>query len=107
MAVVHRKGEEGVIFVAGNVSAEKVRVGDVQGARVEQQTVTVRDTGHTVNVRNEVYTKTNFYIKESRPYISSKKLRLFKHFRWFRTIILSLMLFQIGSLAGVSGVLPT
>ena len=107
MAVVPRKGDEGVIFVAGNVSAEKVRVGDVQGARVEQQTVTVRDTGHTVQVRDDVYTRTNFYIKVSRPYITSKKLRLFKHFRWFRTIILSLMFLQIGSLAGVSGVLPT
>ena len=107
MAVVPRKGEEGVIFVAGNVSAEKVTVGDVQAAHVEQQKVTVRETGHTVYLRNEVYTKANFYIKVSRPYITSKKLRLFKHFRWFQTIILTSMFFQIGSLAGVTGVLPT
>ena len=107
MAVVPRKGEQGVIFVAGNVSAEKVRVGDVEAARVEQQTVTVRETGHTVFVRDEAYTKANFYIKESRPYIPSKKLRLFKHFRCFHTIILTSMFCQIGSLAGVTGVLPT
>lgn len=42
---------------------------------VERTRVNVRETGVRVYVGNSIYTKTNHYIKESRPYIRNSKHR--------------------------------
>ena len=107
MAVVRSERDDGAVRLAGNVSATAISVGGVQAAHVEQETLTVRDTGEDTYARSNAYSKTNSFIRQTRQYVPSKKLRTFLHFRKFRLIMLSLMFFQMGSLAGASGVLAT
>ena len=49
----------------------------------QQQAISVRATGRTVHVRDDIYAKTNFYIKQTRQYIPMRKLDAFLYFRGF------------------------
>ena len=63
---------------------QAVQVGDVQAARATKENVLVRTFGRTVFLRQSIYVKTNFYIKESRPYIPRKTLRTYLYVRFMR-----------------------
>ena len=81
MALVTNRGGNDPILVAANTAATQVRVGDVTAGQVEQQVVTVKSTAaETVNGPFDNYARTNFYIRQSRLYMPSRKLRVFIHF---------------------------
>ena len=65
-------------------SVQVVQVGDVQATRATKENVLVRTFGRTVFLRQSIYVKTNFYIKESRPYIPRKTLRTYLYVRFMR-----------------------
>ena len=94
MALATNRGNSHPILVAVNTVATQVRVGDVTAGHVEQQVVTVKCTGKTVHVPTDKYTKTNFYIRQSRQYIPSRKLRVFVNFKWFSSIMITVLSIQ-------------
>ena len=49
----------------------------------QQQAISVRATGKTVHVDDDIYAKTNFYIEQTRQYIPTRKLDAFLYFRGF------------------------
>ena len=65
-------------------SVQAVQVGDVQAARATKENVLVHTFGRTVFLRQSIYVKTNFYIKESRPYIPYKTLRTYLYIHCMR-----------------------
>ena len=77
-------GERTPLLLAGNASREQVRVGGVEGERTSCQTVSVQDRGETILFRDSasVYDKTNFYIRQTRQYIPTRKLQVFLNFKW-------------------------
>lgn len=65
--------------------------------------MTVKATGETVyDVPNAMYSKTNFYIEQTRRYIPSKTLRIFINFKWFPWIMTTVFALQFVILFGVS-----
>ena len=72
------------IVGAERTSVQAVQVGDVQAAKATQENLTVRRFGTTIFLKDNVYTKTNFYIKQSRPYIPRRTLRTYLYIRFMR-----------------------
>ena len=96
MALATNRERNDPILVTANTAATQVTVGDVTAGHVEQQVVTIRSTAErTVYIPDEMYTSTNLYIRQTRPYIPSRKLRVFIHFRWFFLIMLSVFSIQV------------
>ena len=81
MALATNCGENDPQLVASNTAATQVTVGDVTAGQVEQQVVTVKPTAGTVNLPIGRYNRTNFYIRQTRQYIPSRKLRVFINFK--------------------------
>ena len=103
MAVSTTQAKGDPLFVATNVTAQKASVGDIQAGHIQQQQVTVKATGETVyDVPNAMYSKTNFYIEQTRRYIPSKTLRIFINFKWFPWIMTTVFALQFVILFGVS-----
>lgn len=50
---------------------------EVAAARVDVNHIKVEDFGETVNLRDSHHARTNFYIKQSRPYFPDNKLRTY------------------------------
>ena len=77
-------GERTPLLLAGNASREQVRVGDVEGEHTSCQTVSVQGRGKTISFRDSasIYDKTNFYIRQTRQYIPSRKLQVFLNCKW-------------------------
>ena len=65
-------------------SETHAQVGEIAAGHIRQQEVSARLTGQTVFLAKNVYTKTNHYIKESRPYIKSQTLRRYIFFPTMR-----------------------
>ena len=72
----------------GQTTVQAVQVGEVQAARAAQERIQVRTFGKYVTLRDSIYSKTNFYIKQSRPYIPHKKLRTYFYIRFMRWVFL-------------------
>lgn len=73
-----------------NISVQTARVGDMDLGRAvkEKVTVTMPESGSSATVRNNIYSKTNFYIKESRRFIPGSTLRTYLYFRFMQWIFL-------------------
>ena len=69
---------------AGRTCVQNVQVGNVQATKATQENVLVRTFGTTVSLRKSIYVKTNFYIKQSRPFIPRKTLRTYLYVRFMR-----------------------
>ena len=78
------QGPSATVVGAERTSVQAVQVGDVQAAKATKENVSVRTFGTTVSLRKSIYVKTNFYIKESRPYIPRKTLRTYLYVRFMR-----------------------
>ena len=72
----------------GQTTVQAVQVGEVQAARAAQERIQVRKFGKSVSLRDSIYSKTNFYIQQSRPYIPHKKLRTYFYIRFMRWVFL-------------------
>ena len=74
MALATNSGRNDPTLVASNttVTANQVTGGDITAGQVEQQLI-----GRIVNLPSATYTRTNFYIRQTRQYIPSRKLRVF------------------------------
>ena len=102
MALTIGRGKTEPLLVDADTAATHVTVGDVAAGQVEQQMMTVNPTGEIAFVPTFVYTNTNFYIRQSRQYIPSKKLRVFINFRCFHAIMSFVVAFQLCSLLLIS-----
>ena len=105
MALATNSGGNDPTLVAANTAANQVTVGDVTAGQVEQQVVTAKFTGRIVNLPTAIYTRTNFYIRQTQQYIPSRKLRVFINFRWFFWIMTTVCFTQWLSLFLVSVIL--
>ena len=105
MALTVNRGKTEPLLVTADTAATQVTVGDVTAGHVEQQVVTVKSTGKTVNTPTARYTRTNFYIRQTQQYIPSRKLRVFINFRWFSGIMTTVLGTQFTFLVMVSTIL--
>ena len=64
-----------------------VAVGEVTGGQIS-----IRSTGTTVTVTDNLYPKTNFYIEQSRQYFPERKFRKYIYFYYFYTVYLLIFL---------------
>ena len=87
MALTTNRGKSEPLLVDADTAATHVTVGDVTAGHVKQQMITVKSTGKSINLPSAKYTRTNFYIRQTRQYIPSRKLRVFINFRWFHGIM--------------------
>ena len=66
------------IIGVNQTSVQAVQVGDVQAARATQQNLLVRTFGRPISgLRNNIHSRTNFYIQQSRPFIPRRTLRTY------------------------------
>ena len=105
MALVTNHEKNDPQLFAANTAAHQITVGDVTAGQVEQQVVTVKSTGEAVHVSDARYARTNFYIRQTRKYIPSRKLRVFINFRWFPWIMTTVLCTQLTILFLVSVIL--
>ena len=105
MALATNSGRNDPTLVTGNTAATQVTVGDVTAGHIQQQMMTVKSTGKTVNVPTDRYNRTNFYIIQTRQYIPSRELYIFINFRWFSLIMATALVTQLIILSLVSGIL--
>lgn len=78
MAVANRNTDPNVLLTTGKVSSEQVQVGDIEAGHFQEQTMTFRDLSRPGNIlKDDVHVHTNAFIKYSRQYFPSKKLRTF------------------------------
>ena len=95
MALATNREKNDSILVAADTAVTQVTVGDVTAGHVEQQVVTVKSIGgKPVHISDAMYTRTNFYIRCTREYIPSRKLRVFVNFRWFFWIMTTVLCTQ-------------
>ena len=90
MDLAHNRRNRGYGAVASN--EEHFRGGGVEGGRSQHQAVTVTPTGRNVRVRDDMYSNTNFYIQQSRPYLPSRDLHTYIYFRGFSQITYVLLI---------------
>ena len=105
MALTTNRGKNHPTLVASNTASTQVTVGDATAGHVEQQVITVTSTGETVHIPTDVYTRTNFYIEQTRQYIPSRKLHVFINFRGFPWIMIAVLSAQLIILLLVSIIL--
>ena len=84
-----RQDPSAPLLGAGRTSVQTVQVGSVQAAKATQENYLVRTFGKSVSLRKSIYTKTNFYIKQSRPYIPRRTLRTYLYIRCMRWVFLA------------------
>ena len=72
------------VIGADRTPEQTVQVGDIQIATARRENVLVRTFGRTVSLRQSIYVRTNFYIKQSRPYIPRKTLRTYLYIHCMR-----------------------
>lgn len=73
---------------------------DMQHVHLEFGGLRVRNVGQTVNIPNNIYLKTNFFIKQSRKYFEDDKLCCFVYFRgmqWAYLVMACLSIFAATS----------
>ena len=81
---------------AANSSSNEDTAGDGNTSRVKQVVVTTVNTiVQRACVQDDVYVKTNYYIKQSEEYIPSKKLDFFITFRGFICFMTTVLCIQL------------
>jgi hypothetical protein len=98
MAVSTTQAKRDPLFVATNNTTQHASVEDIQAGHIQQQQVTVTETGNTVSISDAMYSKTNFYIEQTRQYIPSKTLRVFINFKLFPWIMSAIYILQLAFL---------
>ena len=75
------------IIGVNQTSVQAVQVGDVQAARATQQNLLVRTFGRPISgLRNNIHSRTNFYIQQSRPFIPRRTLRTYFCVRFMKLV---------------------
>ena len=83
MAVVGRQGA--VVAVTNNS-----QVGLIEGERFE-----VKNFGKTVNLRNTIYDRTNFFIDQSREYVGDHKLTRYLYILYIQWVYMLIFLISL------------
>ena len=98
---INRRGEQ-TGLLAGNMASRQVRIGDVEVGQAQYQTVNIQSKGQLVNVRDALHAETNFYIRQSRQYFPSHRLRTFAECRCFKSCVTFMCTFSLALLIAAS-----
>lgn len=74
-----------------------VATGDTAAALVDREVFKVEEFGKTVSLKDNIYTRSNFYIRQSRPYVHGRKLTQYIHISGTQWVFLILFFISFAS----------
>ena len=91
---INRRNDHTGLLV-GNMASRQVRVGNVEVGQAQYQAVNIQSKGRPVKIRDAWHAATNFYIRQSRQYFPSHRLRTFAECRCFKSCVTCLCCFSL------------
>ena len=95
---LQNRGQDGNVFQAQTTRAQVYQTTDVTAGKASRTEISIKETGRSVNIPNESYARTNFYIDQSRQYFPNIRLRKYVSFGRMNTFFCIFLVFHLGML---------
>ena len=97
MALQNRE-QDGNVFKAQTTRAQVYETADVTAGKASRIEIFITESGKNVNVPNDPYARTNFFVDQSRQYVPNVRLRKYVSFGRMNTFFCIFLAFHLGML---------